>query len=267
MRLSVRAPADSAQGLALLAAGRADLAVLDVHDLALARQRGRDLVGVAALVQRPLAALIAERGIGSPRALEARRVGVTGVPSDGAVLRSIVQGAGGDPGRVRTITIGFGAVPSLLAGRVAAAMAFWNVEGVALSARRPGFHAFRVDDYGAPRYPELVVCVTRRTLERRRATVRRVLRALAAGYVYAARDPRGAARALVRASRGLDPALTERQVSETAPAFLTADRRWGELAPAALRAWATWEVRFGIVRRRPDVARTFDRSLLGPPGP
>jgi len=49
------------------------------------------------------------------------------------VLRSTVQGVGGDPARVRTVTIGFNAVSSLLAGRVAAATAFWNIEGVALA--------------------------------------------------------------------------------------------------------------------------------------
>src|SRR5206468_12939004 len=66
VRLEVRAPADSADALKLLAAGRADLAVLDIHDLALARERGRDLVAVAALEQAPLAAVIAARGIVSP---------------------------------------------------------------------------------------------------------------------------------------------------------------------------------------------------------
>ena len=44
----------------------------------------------------------------------------------------IVRGDGGDPGGVREVTIGFQAVPALLAGRVAAATGFWNAEGVAL---------------------------------------------------------------------------------------------------------------------------------------
>src|SRR5213076_2463484 len=128
-----------------------------------------------------------------------RRVGVTGVPSDDAVLHSTVRGAGGDPSGVRTVTIGFNAVSSLLAGRVAAATAFWNIEGVALARQRPDFHPFKVDDYGAPPYPELVVSVTRATLEHRRATIRRVLRALARGYAYAARNPTRSARSRPRA--------------------------------------------------------------------
>src|SRR3954471_5804141 len=59
VRLSIRQPTSSSDSLKLLSVGRADLAVADIHDLGLARERGEDLVGVGALVQRPLASVIA----------------------------------------------------------------------------------------------------------------------------------------------------------------------------------------------------------------
>src|SRR5207248_5286357 len=114
--------------------------------------------GIMAIVHRLLSSVIGAPVGASPRALEGKTVGVTGVPSDTAVLRSVVAGSGGDPAKVRTITIGFNAVADLLAGRVAGATAFWNDEGQAIQSKRPGFHIFRVDDYGAPSYPELVLC-------------------------------------------------------------------------------------------------------------
>ena len=92
--LEVRVPSSSTDSLKLLAAGRADLSVVDIHDLGLARERGRDLVGLGALVQRPLAAVIAKPEIRRPRDLEGRRVGVTGLPSDDAVLRAVVEDDG-----------------------------------------------------------------------------------------------------------------------------------------------------------------------------
>ena len=150
VRLHVVAPSASTDSIRLLETGRADFAILDIHDLAIARERGQDIVGIMAIEQRPLAAVIAAPAIRTPRELAGRTVGITGVPSDTAVLRSVVAGAGGDPGRVRTITIGFNAVADLLAGRVAAATAFWNDEGVTLRRRRPGFHVFRVDRLRRP---------------------------------------------------------------------------------------------------------------------
>ena len=53
----MRAPAGGADSIKLLRSGRADLAYLDIHDLAIADAKAPgELVGVMALVQRPLAA-------------------------------------------------------------------------------------------------------------------------------------------------------------------------------------------------------------------
>jgi NitT/TauT family transport system substrate-binding protein/putative hydroxymethylpyrimidine transport system substrate-binding protein len=256
LRLQVREPGSSTDAVKLLAAGRTDFAVLDIHDLGLAREKGADLVGVFPLVQRPLAAVIAQPGVRSPRALEGRKVGVTGLPSDDAVLRSVVTGAGGNAGDVRTVTIGFNAVQSLLARRVDGATAFWNAEGVALRRRRPGFREFRVDEFGAPRYPELVVTVTGKTLRERRDLVDRLRQTLSRGYEFALERPSRAVGDIAAAAPGLDRSLTAAQLSALRPAL----RPVGRLDPARLRAWAAWDVRFGILERRPDVNRAFDLS-------
>jgi ABC-type nitrate/sulfonate/bicarbonate transport system substrate-binding protein len=50
-------PTPARDSARVLGSGRADLAVLDIHDLALARARGQDVVGVMAIVGRPVAAL------------------------------------------------------------------------------------------------------------------------------------------------------------------------------------------------------------------
>ncbi len=179
--LRVRTPASSTDSLKLLAAGRADLAVVDIHDLGLARERGADVVGVGAIVQRPLAAVIAAPGVRRPGELEGRRVGVTGLPSDDAVLTAVVRADAGNPRAVRRTTIGFAAVPSLVAGRVDAVVTFWNAEGVALRRRGVRTREFRVDDFGAPRYPELVLATTAETLRDDPELVRDTVAALADG--------------------------------------------------------------------------------------
>src|SRR5688500_3909722 len=216
--LEVRAPSASTDALRLLQGGRADMAILDIHDLGLARQESADIVGVMALVQRPLASVLAQPDVRRPRDLQGGRAGVTGLPSDVAVLRSVVAGDGGDPEAVKTTTIGFEAVKALLAGRVAGATAFWNVEGVALRAERPDMREFRVDEYGAPAYPELVLCVTRKTLDEDRAVVEATIRALQRGYTQAQADPESAVTALVDADSGLDRAAAQAQVDAVVPA-------------------------------------------------
>ena len=264
VELTIRKPGASTDALKLLGAGKADMAILDIHDLGLARERGRDIVGVMAFVQRPLAAVLAQPSIRSPKDLEGERAGVTGLPSDEAVLRSVVAGDGGDPEAVRATTIGFEAVKALLAGRVAGATAFWNVEGVALRTRKPGMGEFRVDDYGAPPYPELVLCVTRETLEDDAPVVRATIRALQRGYGETQRDPESAVAAMRAAEPGLDQPALSAQLDAVDEAFTAGARAFGQLRPDVLRAWARWDRRFGILTRPLDVGRAFDTTLVGP---
>jgi putative hydroxymethylpyrimidine transport system substrate-binding protein len=252
--LDVRVPSSSTDSLKLLAAGRADVAVVDIHDLGLAREEGADIVGLGALVQRPLAAVIARPEIGRPRELEDRRVGVTGLPSDEALLRAVVENDGGDFDRVERVTIGFSAVPSMVAGRVDAVVSFWNAEGVALERRGVPTREFRVDDYGAPRYPELVLVTRRQTLNESGEELASMLSALRAGTRAALGDRDATIEDLVEAS-GADEPLVRAQLEAVAPALRPPLR----LDRAALRGWARFDARFGILERPPDVERVFPR--------
>ena len=262
INLAVQAPSATTDSVKLLQSGQADFAILDIHDLALARERGIDLVGILPIVQRPLAAVIAAPGIGSPSRLVGRTVGITGVPSDTAVLDSEVHASGGDPRRVRTVTIGFNAVAALLSHRVDAATAFWNDEGVTLARRRPGFHIFRVDDYGAPAYPELLLCATRRSLNENPGAAHAVVRALVRGYGITLTDPASSLADLESRVPGLDPRLAADELSAEEPAFLGSAQNFGQLDLRRLRAWGRWERRVGIVRRPIDVTRAFDPSFV-----
>jgi ABC-type nitrate/sulfonate/bicarbonate transport system substrate-binding protein len=257
VRMRVRPPSQSTDSVRLLTTGRADFAILSISDLALAREQGQDLVAVMAVVQRPLAALLARPGIRSPRELEGERVGVTGLPSDVAVLDSIVRGAGGDPGKVRRTTIGFTAVPALLSGRVEAATGFRNAEGVALRRERgEPFRIFRVEEYGAPPYPELVLVTTATALQDDPDLAPGLVAALRRGYEEALLDPDLAVENLVRRNRGLrrGPVLEELQAVQGS---FRAGGRFGELDADRLRAWARWARRFGLVKREPEVDDAF----------
>ena len=248
--LRVRAPSSPADALRLLQSNRADFAVLGIADLALARAGGEDLVGVMALVQQPLAAVLADRSIRSPRRLARRRVGVAGRPGDRGLLRALA-------GRAEAVDVGFDAARALLRGRVEAVLGFWSVEGVAL--RR--FREFRIEELGAPAYPELVLCVRRETFRDDRDVVDAVLATLRRGYEEALNDPELAVEALVRRERRAERDVVLAQLRALGAAFTAGASRFGVLERARLQAWASWAERTGLVERRLDVARAF---ALGP---
>ncbi len=256
VNLTIRGPGTSPDSLKLLLAGKADVAVLDIHDLGLARERGADVVGIGALVDRPLAAIICAPDITRPRDLQGRRVGVSGLPSDPAVLRPVMQADGGAFAKLHLITIGFNAVPNLIAHRVAGVPAFWNVEGVLLQRR--GFHPriFKLDDYGAPHYPEVVLVTKRSTLVKRRKLIEGVLAAIADGSRSVLKDPAPAIDDVARAADA-DRGLIAAQMSALKP-IVNPSLRFDR---GVLEQWASFDARFGILRRRPSVARTFALNL------
>jgi ABC-type nitrate/sulfonate/bicarbonate transport system substrate-binding protein len=257
VELTVQAPGEGSSGVKLLQANRVQFAILDIHDLALGRQEGADLVAVMAIVQRPLAAILARPGIEDPTDLEGRRVGVTGLPSDDAVVDSIVRGAGGDPAKVRKTQIGFDAVRSLATERVQGATAFWNAEGVLAKDEVPGVREFRVDDFGAPRYPELVLAARSATVQDRPEEVQAVVTALRRGYREALLGPEEAVGRLVDAVDGLDRTQVQEEFDAVSPTFSATSGTIGTLDLAQLRRWADWEAEFGITREPPEVAQAF----------
>src|SRR3954464_15546709 len=149
-RLRIRKPGDGPDSLQLVASGKVDLGVSDIQDLAIAQQAGADVVAVGALVGKPLAALIAQPSVKRPRDLDGQTVGVSGLPSDPAFVKAIVDHDGGDFSAIKQVKIGFNAVSRLLTKRVDAVPAFWNAEGVAVKQKGLKVREFRVEDYGAP---------------------------------------------------------------------------------------------------------------------
>ncbi|HVQ60431.1 MAG TPA: ABC transporter substrate-binding protein [Solirubrobacterales bacterium] len=256
--LKVQPPGESTDAPKLLAAGKVEFAILDIHDLGLARQQGLDLVGVASIVQSPLAAVIArsDRGIASPKDLEGRTVGVTGLPSDEAVVDSELRADGGDPKAVKRVTIGFNAVSSLAAGKVDAATAFWNAEGVALREQGVPIRIFKVGDFGAPDYPELILTTSRKTLERDPDLVRAVVAATQQGYEAVVEDPEAGLDALLAADKSLDRAEQQAQLDVLLPDLEPAPLETGVLGP-----WAEWDTELGILKRENGEELDIDEAF------
>ena len=249
--LTIREPSSSADSAKLLEAGRADFAIMDISDFGIARQRGLDLEAIGAIVQRPLAAVIARdpNEIRTPADLAGKTIGVTGVPSDDAVLDTVLRSGGVDPSSVHRVTIGFNAVADLAAGKVDAATAFWNAEGVQLQRMGIPVREFRVDQFGAPRYPELLVVAKSGSAAAQLGP--RLLAGMRRGYDTLGGDPQRALGNLLEQVPGLDASGQREQLQAltSARAFaLGHDVATPRLDEGAVARWRTWALRSGLLQ-------------------
>jgi putative hydroxymethylpyrimidine transport system substrate-binding protein len=264
IELTIREPSSTSDAPSLIEAGRADLALMDINDYGIARERGADLAAIAAIVQRPLASVIARNRneIRTPADLEGKTVGVTGVPSDDAVLDTVLASAGLPPDAVERLDIGFNAVSALAAGRIDAATAFWNAEGVELKELGVPTREFRVDEFGAPRYPELLLTASADALPRPLGGDElpcAAAQALRRGYSLLSRDPGRALDDLLAENEGLDRASQQRQFEAliSSHAFSPNDRAetaTSELDRPSPLTWLRWAHAHELIPPMPRAA-------------
>ena len=252
-----QAPADPAEPLKLLAAGRVDMAISYEPELLLARDQGLKLVSIGALVQRPLTSIIAlpDKHVAHVSDLAHKRVGTAGIPYQAAELRTALTTAGVKPSTVREVNVGFNLVPAMLSGRVDATLGgFWNYEGVQLRLAHKRPTVIPVDRAGVPTYDELVLTVREDEAHNRGQDLRAFMQALTRGQREVRADPAAATALLTRANPSLDAKLQLESIKQTLPATLPAEagKPFGWQNPSAWASFGTWMFSHALLKRDPN---------------
>jgi putative hydroxymethylpyrimidine transport system substrate-binding protein len=252
VELEIVEPTSTSDTLKLIDQGRAAFGIADGIDVGQQIDRGLAATAIMALVQRPLGGVITleASGIGSPAELEDRTVGVTGVPSDEAVLDTVVSDDGGDPGEVERVTIGFNTVPALQGGRVDAITGFPPADGTAIEQRGEPVRSFPLDEWGGPRYPGLVLFSTREAIERDPKLMRAFVDATARGYEDTFADSQRCLDALLDQVPELDPELARAQLDAYLPLFEAGRGSYGVLPSGALRDLSRFLRATGLAERQ-----------------
>jgi putative hydroxymethylpyrimidine transport system substrate-binding protein len=248
--LRVIEPTSTQDTLKLIDAGRAQFGLADGSDVAGLIDAGGDAKAVMALVQRPLGGLIALKSerLRSPADLAGKTVGITGVPSDLAVLDTELRDVGVSPGRVHVATVGFNGPQALLAGRIAAFTGFIPDEGVTLQASGHPTTAFALDQYGGPSYPGLVAFTTRSLIASDPALVRDFVAATVHGYRDTLADPERSLAQLEAVNPTLPRKLTAASLKVYLPLFAGASGvPFGALQTANVAAMSRWMLGAGLI--------------------
>ncbi len=247
--LQVVQPTSTQETLKLIDAGKAQFGLADGSDVAgLIDERG-DAQAVMALVQRPLGGLIAlgAEHLTSPASLVGKTVGITGVPSDLAVLDSELRHAGVSPSRVHVVTVGFNGAQALQAGKIAAFTGFIPDDGVQLSESGHPITTFALDENGGPAYPGLVAFTTRGLIATNPLLVRDFVKATVAGYEDTERDPGRSLDELLQANPSLSRRLTAASLKVYLPLFSGAVA-FGTLQSRNLAAMSDWMLQNHLIR-------------------
>lgn len=247
--LQVVQPTSTQETLKLIEAGKAQFGLADGSDVAGLIGEGGSARAVMALVQAPLGGLIAlaSEHLRSPADLAGKTVGITGVPSDRAVLDTELRHDDVNPARVKVVTVGFNGGQALVAGRIAAFTGFIPDDGVALSASGHPITAFALDRNGGPAYPGLVAFTTRHLIASDPQLVRDFVAATVHGYEDTLADPQRSLAELQAANPTLPHKLTAASLKVYLPLFKAGGVPFGTLQAANVQAMSAWMVSSGLL--------------------
>lgn len=244
--VTIRAPSDPTAPLKLVGVGRSDLAVSYEQEVFFAAAKHLPVVAVAAVVPQPLNSFMSiEPQVKSLRDLRGRTIGITGVPSDYATIKTA-----GLAGKAKVVNVGYNLLPALLAHRVDAVLGVYrNVEGIQLQLR--GLHPtiIPVDRAGVPSYDELVLVASKTRLKDQayRSEVRRFVAAFLTGTADARAHPARAV-AILKKVTASDPKFLARATPATLR-LLAGPKGVGCLSVAAWQRFGNWMQAQGLLKQ------------------
>jgi putative hydroxymethylpyrimidine transport system substrate-binding protein len=265
--VSIDTPSDPAAPIKLVAAGRTDLAISYEPEVALAAEKGLDVVAVGAIVDKPLTSMIwlKKSGIGGIADLRGKTIATAGIPYQDAYLKTILARANLSPSDVKAVNVGFGLLPAILGGRAQAMLGgFRNVEGVDLRLRGKHPVVTPVDQLGVPTYNELVLVANRKRLEEDPEAVRLFIAALERGTIAAVKSPNATTKTLLEANSDLNPKLTAAEVKATLPLLRSSDpaQPYGYMDPTQWREFAGWMRDNGLLTSLPSPSQLLSNDYL-----
>lgn len=243
-------PEDGAE--ALVAAGRADIGMSFQDSLApaFARSEPLPITAVAAIINHNTSGIVSlkEKGIDSPAKLEGMRYATWDLPTEQAIIRSVVEADGGDFDKIEMAPTTVLDVISGLQTMVDAVWIFYAWDGVALEVKGIEHHYLDfaalnpVFDYYTP-----VLIASNKLIDEQPERLRAFLRATRRGYEEAIADPDAAAESLLRQAEGLDAEIVRASQAWLASRYIADAPRWGYMDPARWDGFYTWLSEEGLV--------------------
>lgn len=214
------APVDTTEGEKMVAVNQADVAVTYQPALVQHVMRGLPLVWFATLIDTPLNCLVALKDgkIKTIKDLQGKKIGYSAPEIDGIMLASILKTAGLSISDVQLINVRFNLMQSLLAGKIDCFVGgMRNFEPVALELAGKPALLFYPENYGFPRYAELILVANKNKINDQALV--KFTRALQQGVEYLKKNPEKSWRKFLVNHPELNNELNRRVWFNTVPYF------------------------------------------------
>lgn len=265
LNVDIYTPADPATVLQTVGAGKDDFGISYQIDVLLARAQGIPVVSIAALVQHPLNSIMTLKtsGLTHPSDLRGKKIGYPGLPSDEAMLRTVLSSEGLSLADVELVNVGFDLVPALIGKKVDAILgAYWVHESIDAELQGYPVNIMRLEQWGVPDYYELVLVTSEKKIKEQPDVVRRFVDAVVRGYNDAINDPQDAIDLLAKAHPEINQDIERPGVKLLAPLWIDSTTAFGEQTQARWLSIADWLKANGLLDKNVDPTKAFTDQFI-----
>lgn len=186
LKVNIQFPSNTNDALSLTAAGKADLGIYYLQDVAMARgNENIPVKAVGTIVQSPLSVVLSlkDKNIKSPQDLVGKKIGYGGTALSESIISTMLEDAGEKKDSAQTVDVGFDLMSSMTTGKVDATIGcLINHEVPALQEQGFDLNYFSPTDYGVPNYYELVFVAGDDNINKNSDKIERFLRASKKGF-------------------------------------------------------------------------------------
>ena len=187
LKVNLITPASTDDGIKMVAAGKADIAISYPKQEILARGENINVKSIGAIVRSPLNQLMVRKdsNVNNLKDLENKKVGYASFDIDKETVKSMVKKAGGDPEKVQFIDVGYDLMSAIQTKRVDAIIGgFINHEEILLEKEGVQLNTFNPVDYGMANSYELSFIASDDKIANDKDTLKAFLSACKKGFDY-----------------------------------------------------------------------------------
>ncbi|MBC2460002.1 ABC transporter substrate-binding protein [Clostridium beijerinckii] len=192
LKVNLITPAGTDDGIKLVAAGKADLAISYPKQIILARGENIPVKSVGAIVRSSLNQLMVRKdsGVKTLKDLEGKKVGYASFDIDKETVKAMVAQAGGDPSKVEFVDVGYDLMPGIETKQVDAIIGgYINHEKILLEKKGIELETFAPSDFGVPNNYELAFVASDDAIKNNNDTIQAFLGAAKKGFEYTQKNP------------------------------------------------------------------------------
>lgn len=264
IELDIQFPANPTDPINLAAVGKVTMGITYQPDVIIAKtEQDIAVKSVGVLVQSPLNHLgfLEERDIKSPKDLEGKTIGFTGIPLNEAMVETMMETDGADFNSVTMVDVGFELSSSIVSKKADASIGmFINHEFPMLEYE--GYTPGHLDptDYGVPSFYELVVVTSDDTWAKEQENIEAFWRAARKAFEDMENDPDEALTILLKHQDKANFPLIEEVEKESLSILLPKMKTSGKFGEQDEDVWkvtAEWMTKAGLLTKEPKLDGIF----------